>query len=77
MDEFWVLWGILANFFRVYWYTTTPPPPWSTLNEAANDSGRVSGQDREKPPALGTNQIAEFGGFRPLAGLKKKLERFL
>ena len=26
-----------------------------------------SGQDRKKPPALGTNQIARFGGFRPLA----------
>ena len=40
------------------------------MNEAANDSGRVSGQDREKPPALGTNQIAGFGGFRPLASLE-------
>ena len=29
------------------------------VNEAANDSD--SGQDREKPPALGTNQIAGFG----------------
>ena len=28
--------------------------------------------DRKKPPALGTNQIAGFGGFRPLASLKKK-----
>ena len=41
------------------------------VNEAANDSARVSGQDRKKPPALWTNQIAEFGGFRPLASLKK------
>ena len=24
--------------------------------EAANDSARVSGQDRKKPPALGTNR---------------------
>jgi len=39
---------------------------------AANDSARVSGQDRKKPPALGTNQIAGFGGFRPLASLEKK-----
>ena len=30
MDEFWVFLGILANFFRVYWYTTTPHP-WPTL----------------------------------------------
>ena len=32
---------------------------------------RVSGQDRKLPPALGTNQIAGFGGFRPLASLEK------
>ena len=42
------------------------------VNEAANISSRVSGQDRKKPPALGTNQIAGFGGFRPLASLEKK-----
>ena len=42
------------------------------MNEAANDSARVSGQDRKKLPALGTNQIAGFGGFRPLASLEKK-----
>ena len=41
-------------------------------NEAANDSARVSGQDRKTPPALGTDQIAGFGGFRPLASLEKK-----
>ena len=41
------------------------------MNEAANDSARVSGQDRKIPPALGTNQIAGFGGFRPLASLEK------
>ena len=43
------------------------------VNEAANDSARVSGQDRKKLPALGTNQIAGFGGFRPLASLEKKI----
>ena len=42
------------------------------VNEAANDSARVSGQDRKIPPALGTNQIAGFGGFRPLASFEKK-----
>ena len=42
------------------------------VNEAANDSARVSGQDPKIPPALGTNQIAGFGGFRPLASLEKK-----
>ena len=41
------------------------------VNEAANDSARVSEQDRKIPPALGTNQIAGFGGFRPLASLEK------
>ena len=41
------------------------------VNEAANDSARVSGQDRKIPPALGTNQIAGFGGFRPLTSLGK------
>ena len=42
------------------------------MNEAANDSARVSGQDRKIPPALGTNQIAGFGGFCPLASFCKK-----
>ena len=41
------------------------------VNEDANDSARVSGQDRKIPPALGTNQIGGFGGFRPLASLEK------
>ena len=40
------------------------------VNKAANDSARVSGQDRKIPPALGTNQPG-FGGFRPLASLDK------
>ena len=47
------------------------------VNEAANDSRRVSGQDCKKPPALGTNQIEGFGGFRPLASLKKNKWRHL
>ena len=42
------------------------------VNEAVNDSARVSGQDRKKLPALGTNQIAGFRGFRPLASSEKK-----
>ena len=41
------------------------------MNKAANDSAQVTGQDRKKLPALGTNQIAGFGGFRPLASLEK------
>ena len=32
------------------------------MTKAANDSARVSGQDRRELPALGTNQIAGFGG---------------
>ena len=47
------------------------------VNEAANDSARVSRQDRKIPPALGTNQIAGFGGFRPLASLEKKIKCIL
>ena len=41
------------------------------VNEAVNDSAGVSGQDRKKLPALGTNQIAGFGEFRPLISLEK------
>ena len=44
------------------------------VKEAANDYARVSEQDRKKPPALGTNQIAGYGGFRPLTSLKKKIK---
>ena len=47
------------------------------VNEAANDSARVTRQDRKIPPALGTNQIAGFGGFRPLASLEKKIKSIL
>ena len=41
------------------------------VNEAANDSALVSGQDRKILPAFGTNQIAGFRGFRPLASSEK------
>ena len=41
------------------------------VNEAVNDSGRVSEQDRKIPPTLRMNQIARFGGFRPLASVEK------
>ena len=46
------------------------------VNEAANDSARVSGQDLKIPPALAINQIAGFGGFRPLASLEKNKEYY-
>ena len=42
------------------------------VNGAANDSTRVSTQDRKIPSAVGTNQIAGFGGSRLLASLEKK-----
>ena len=41
------------------------------VNEAANNSVQVSRRkDHKKLPTLRTNQIAGFGGFRPLARLK-------
>ena len=55
---------------------TVFPHPQTTnkrMNVAANDSARVSGQDRKIPSALGTNQIAGFGGFLPLTTWKKKI----
>ena len=39
------------------------------VNEAANDSARVSGHDHKIPSTLETNHIAGFRGFRPLASL--------
>ena len=47
------------------------------MNEAANDSARVSGQDRKKLPALATNQIAGFQGFRPPRKLRKKIKHVI
>ena len=41
------------------------------VNETANNSTWVSGEDYKIPPALGTNHIAGFGGFHPLASLEK------
>ena len=41
------------------------------VNKAANDSARVSGHDCKIQPALGTNQIAGFAGFPPLASFEK------
>ena len=49
----------------------------SLVNEAANDSARVSWQDRKIPPALRTNQIAGFGRFHPLVSLEKNIEFFV
>ena len=43
------------------------------VNKAANDSARVSWQDRKKLPALGNNQIAGVGEFCPVASLEKMI----
>ena len=32
--------GILANFFRVYWYTTTPLADWSIERYQTSDKGK-------------------------------------
>ena len=65
----------IAQFLKEKWLKITGFAHSQTknklVNEAANDSARVSGQDRKKPPTLGNNQIAGFGGFRPLTSLKK------
>ena len=47
------------------------------VNEALNDSAQVSGQNCKIPPALGTNQITGFGGFRPLASLENNNKRYV
>ena len=67
---------IIAQVLREKWFERTvfahSQKTNKPANEAANDSARVSGQDRKTPPVLGTNQITGFGGFRPLARLEKK-----
>ena len=47
------------------------------VNESANNFTRVNRQDRKILSALGTNQIAGFGGFRPLASLEKSKQLYL
>ena len=70
---------IIAQVLREKWFERTVFAHSQTTNkpanEAANDSARVSGQDRKIPPVLGTNQITGFGGFRPLARLEKKTDK--
>ena len=67
---------IIAQVVKEKWLTITGFAHSQTtnklVNEAANDSARVSKQDRKKTPALRINQIAGFGGFRQLASLEKK-----
>jgi len=43
------------------------------ISSSLKNSARVSGQDRNKPPAPRTNQITGFGEFRPLTNLEKKI----
>ena len=43
------------------------------VNEAANDSAQVSGQDRKITSTLVSNHIAGFGRLCPLASLGKKI----
>ena len=66
---------IIAQVLKEKWLKTTRFAHSQTtnklVNEAANNSAQVSGQDHKKLPTLRTNQIAGFGGFRPLARLKK------
>ena len=66
---------IIAQVLKGKWFENENAH-WQTTNKlvnvAANDSARVRGQDRKIPPALGTNQIAVFGGFCQLASLEKK-----
>ena len=47
------------------------------VKEDANDSARVSEQDRKIPPALGTNEIARFGGFCPELQAWKKIKMLI
>ena len=66
---------IIAQVLKEKWLTITSFAHSQTtnklVNEDANDSALVSRQDRKKLPALGTNQIAGFGGFRPLSSLEE------
>ena len=65
---------ITAQVSKEKWFGNDGFCPFTNklVNKAANDCARVSGQDRKIQPALGTNQIAGFGGFRPLASFEKK-----
>ena len=66
---------IIAQVLKENWLKITSFAQSQTtnklVNKATKDSARVSGQDRKKPPVPGTNQIAGFGGFRPLTSLEK------
>ena len=72
---------IIAQVLKEKWFNNdgfrsfTNNKQTCIVNEAANDSARVSGCDRKIPSALGTNQIAGFGGFRPLASFEKNKDK--
>ena len=61
---------IIAQVLREKWLKITGFAHSRTTNKLVNEA--ANGQDRKKSPAVGTNQIAGFGGFCPLASLKKK-----
>ena len=61
---------IIAQVLKEKWLKITGFAHSRTTNKLVNEA--ANGLDRKKPPAVGTNQIAGFGGFCPLASLKKK-----
>ena len=71
---------ITAQILKENWLKTTGFAHSQTrnklVNEAANDYARVSEEDRKKPLALGTNQIAVFGGFRPPTSLEQNKKHY-
>ena len=60
---------IIAQVLKEKWLKITGFAHSRTTNKLVNEA--ANGLDRKKPPAVGTNQIAGFGGFCPLASLKK------
>ena len=70
----------MAHVLKEKWFKITGFAHSQTtnklVNEAANDYARVSEQDRKKPLALGTNQIAVFGGFRPPTRLEQNKKHY-
>ena len=66
---------IIAQVLKEKWLKITGFAHSRTTNKLVNEA--ANGLDRKKPPAVGTNQIAGFGGFCPLASLKKKKKIYL
>ena len=70
LDRFWVFLGIWANFFRVYWYTTTAPPPADPEEfnilpaySLAFSYGKVTPDERTRwGRHVGANRVHRRGG---------------